>query len=178
HAVDQQGLADIVEQGHARIERAEGILKDHLDLGPQRQQLALRQGREIDDLARSRTIEDLAAGRIDRAQDAARGGGLAAAALADQAERLALLEDEVDAVDGADMADHRLEESARDREEFLQAADLEQRVAHAGSAMSWCRKQLASWLAATDCRLGTAAEQRGMASGQRGWNGHPGGRLN
>jgi hypothetical protein len=39
HAVDQQRLADIVEQRHARIERAERILKDHLDVAPERLEL-------------------------------------------------------------------------------------------------------------------------------------------
>jgi hypothetical protein len=136
HAIDQQRLADIVEQGHARIERAERVLEDHLDLGPERQQLALRQGREIDHLSGLGAVEDLAAGRIDRPQDAARGGGLAAAALAHQAQCLALFQGEIDAVDRTDMANHALEETVRDREELLQATDLEQRVTHDGSAMS------------------------------------------
>jgi hypothetical protein len=35
-AVDQQRLADVVEQRHARIERAERILEDHLDVAPER----------------------------------------------------------------------------------------------------------------------------------------------
>ena len=39
HAVDQQRLADEVEQRHARIERGERVLEDHLHLAPQRAQL-------------------------------------------------------------------------------------------------------------------------------------------
>jgi hypothetical protein len=89
-------------------------------------------------------IEDLAAGRVDGAQDAARGGGLAAARFADQAQRLALVQGEVDPVDGADMTDGALEEALGDGEEFLEAAHLEQRLFHSASALSWCRKQLAS----------------------------------
>ena len=34
--VDQQRLADVVEDRHARVQRAEGILEDHLNLWPQR----------------------------------------------------------------------------------------------------------------------------------------------
>src|SRR5262249_24596001 len=122
-------------------------------------------------------IKDLAAGRIDGAQDAARGGGLAAARFAHQPQGLALVQGEIDAVDGADMAGDALEEALGDREEFLQAAHFQQGFGHSASALSWCRKQLASWLAATGSSFGTAAEQRSITSGQRGWNGQPGGRL-
>src|SRR5215813_12529819 len=76
------------------------------------------------------------------------------------------------------MADRALEETLGDGEEFLEAAHLQQRLAHSASALSWCRKQLASWFAATGSSFGTAAEQRSITSGQRGWNGQPGGRLN
>ena len=75
------------------------------------------------------------------------------------------------------MPDGALKEALVDGEELLQAAHVEKRLAHSASALSWCRKQLASWLAATGSSLGTAAEQRSMTSGQRGWNGQPGGRL-
>ena len=34
HAVDQQRLADDVEQGHPRIQRRKRVLKDHLHLTP------------------------------------------------------------------------------------------------------------------------------------------------
>src|SRR5262249_40912742 len=79
------------------------------------------------------------------------------------------------------VADDALPESLGDREELLQAAHVEQRrgglVAHSASAWSWCRKQLASCLPATGCRLGTPAAHRSHAARQRGWNGQPGGRL-
>ena len=176
HAVHQQRLADIVEQGHARVERAERVLEDHLDLGPQRQQLGGLQRREVDHLSGARAVEDFAAGRIDGAQDAARGGGLAAAAFANETQGFALVDGEVDAVDGAHVAYGPLQEALVDGEELLQAAHVEQRagcrwggrVAHAGSTASLYKKQLASWRSFTGCRLGTAVEQRSITSGQRG----------
>ena len=42
HAVDQQRLADDIEQRHARIERGERVLEDHLHLSTQRAQLRRR----------------------------------------------------------------------------------------------------------------------------------------
>src|SRR5262249_15143768 len=90
---------------------------------------------------------DLAAGRIDGAQDAARGGGFAAAALADQCQGLALGDREADVIDGADVPDRLLKETAPDREELLKVLDLEQRltlldraigaVAAGGAVGSW-----------------------------------------
>ena len=48
---------------------------------------------------------DRAAGRLEQPGEQPAGGGLAAAGLADQAERLALADVEVDAVDRAHRAD-------------------------------------------------------------------------
>ena len=50
-AVDEQRLADDVEQRHPRVERRERILEDHLHLAPQEPQLALRDRRHVEDLA-------------------------------------------------------------------------------------------------------------------------------
>ena len=50
-AVDEQGLADDVEQRHARVQRRERILEDHLHLAPKEPQLALRDRRHVEDLA-------------------------------------------------------------------------------------------------------------------------------
>src|SRR4029450_10604942 len=71
--------------------------------------------------------EDLAAGRLDRSQDAAGRGGLSAAALPHQAQRLALVDVEIDTVDGAHVPDRAPEKALPDRKEFLQAGDPEQR---------------------------------------------------
>ncbi len=51
-------------------------------------------------------------GRLDQAQNAAPGRRLAAAGLADKAERLARRDVERDAVDGMHMIDHALQKAA------------------------------------------------------------------
>jgi hypothetical protein len=100
------------------------------------------------------------------------------------------------------MADDALEEAPGDREELLQAADVEQRSSWLGARTQWRDRvtkerhgvrgpsedhavrlvvvqEAARELAGpTGCRLGTSLEQRAITSGQRGWNGQPGGRLN
>ena len=76
-------LADDVADLHARVQRAVRVLEDHLDAPAQRQQSVALQLRDVDAV-----VEDLAGGRRPAAASAA-GRGLAAAALADQAQRLA-----------------------------------------------------------------------------------------
>src|SRR5262249_61472855 len=95
--------------------------------GPEGEQLGGREGWEVPDLVGAGAVEDLAAGRIDGAQDATRRRGLAAAAFADQAQRLAFLDGEVDTVDGPHVAHHALEEALGDGEVLLQAPNVEQR---------------------------------------------------
>src|SRR5439155_545319 len=59
--------------------------------------------------------------------DRAAGGGLPAAGLADQAERLTLLDEEVDAIDGAHRADLALKDDPlRQREVHLERLDVEE----------------------------------------------------
>ena len=65
----------------------------------------------------------------DGPQDAARGGRLAAAALAHQRQRLALADGEADVIHGADVADDLLQEALPDGEELVQALDIEQHLA-------------------------------------------------
>ena len=127
HAVHQQRLADEVEQRHARIERGERILEDHLHLATQRPQLGGTQAAHLDLRAVRGPDEDLTRGGLDGSEDAARGGGLAASALADEAQRLALVDVKVDAVDRADVAHRLLPEALADRKELPQARDPQQR---------------------------------------------------
>ena len=69
---------------------------------------------------------DAAGGRLQHAQDREPGGGLAASALADQAERLAALQREADAVDGLHGADAALDtDAAREREVHAQILDAQ-----------------------------------------------------
>ena len=86
-AVDAQRPRDDLADPHLRIERGVGILEDHLHVaaGPAHLVGALpHQIRAAED--------DLAAGRSVELQDGAAGRGLAAAALADEAQRLALVD--------------------------------------------------------------------------------------
>ena len=72
-AVDQQRLADDVADHHARIERGERILEDHLHVRPQRRAAPRGRGRRRRRLGRRSARKRIAPdGRLQRAQDAAR----------------------------------------------------------------------------------------------------------
>ena len=78
---------------------------------------------------------DRAGGRVEQPHDAARHRRLAAAGLADDAERLAAVEREADVVHGLDGRDLLLEDDpARDREVLRQVLDLEKLVRHSYNA--------------------------------------------
>ena len=126
HAVDEQGLSHQIEKRHARIERGEGILKDHLHLATQRPQLLPAQPAHVDHRAIGDPHEDLPARRLDGPHDAPCGGRLPAAAFSDQTERLAFVDVKIDAVHRADMAYRPLPEALPDREELLKPGDPQQ----------------------------------------------------
>ncbi len=92
-----QRLADDLLDGHARIERPEGVLKNHLKLPATGAQGIA--GHAGDVLA---VQPDGAGGGVGEPHDGAAEGGLAAAAFADQTEGLAGREAEGDAVHGFD----------------------------------------------------------------------------
>ena len=119
----------------ARVQRAVGVLKDHLDAAAQRDQFAAPEFGDIDPV-----IEDLAFGRLFEPQDAAAHRRLAAAAFADQPQGLAAVHREVDAVDRLDVADMAARDHPLgDREVHLEAAHLQQRrrvIDHRGHAAS------------------------------------------
>ncbi len=135
HAVDQQRLADDVEERHARIERAVGVLEDHLHLGAQRPQLVPGEPRQVDHAAPFRAEQHLAGRRRHRAQDAARRRGLAAAALAHEPEGLALVDREAHVVHRPDVSHGLAEETLLDREVLAEVSDLQQRPAVRGPAV-------------------------------------------
>jgi hypothetical protein len=120
-AVHAEGLADDVGHGHARVERAVGVLEDDLHVAPHAAQgLAL----ELED---GLAVEaDLAGGGLEQPEDRAPGGGLAAAGLAHQAEGLAAVDGEGDVVHGAHVADDAREEAALDGEVLLEAVHLDE----------------------------------------------------
>ena len=123
---DQQRFADIIEQCHARVERAEGILEDHLDLAPERLERGTGHRRQIDHLPLAGAVQHLAGRRIDRPQDRARQGRLAATGFTHQPERIAFLDGETYVIDRPHVADHALEEALGDREVFAEPPDVEQ----------------------------------------------------
>jgi hypothetical protein len=124
--VDQQRLTNQVEQRHAGVERGERVLEDHLHLTPQGSELGPAQLAHLDHRASREPHEDLAPGWLDGPEDAPSGRGFPAAALADQTQRLPVIDVEVDAVHGADMAYRALPEALANREELLQPGYPEQ----------------------------------------------------
>ena len=118
------GSSTISPGAHPRVERRVGVLEDHLHVAPRRPHLAGRIGEHV-----VAPIAHFARGRLDQAQHAAAGRALAAAGFADQAERLALVDREADAVDrlhdGA-----AAEQAAAAREMLGEVAHLDERLAH------------------------------------------------
>jgi len=98
------GLGDEFHDALARVERGKRVLEDHGHLGAQAAHPTLAVLGDV--LA---VEDDLAGGRLDELEDRPAGRGLAAARLADDAERLALLDLEADAVDGMQQALRRVE---------------------------------------------------------------------
>ena len=96
---------------------------------------------------------DRAAGRVEQPQQQAAGGRLAAAGLADEAERLAALDVERDAVDGVHGADLLAEDHpGGEREVLLEIADLVQRLAAAARAAHVTRRSPPRRSADRSCR--------------------------
>ena len=114
---------DRILDGEARIERGVAVLEHHLHPPAQ---LAQRQ-RRADRLA---VEDDLADVRLDQADHEPRGGRLAAAGLADDAEHLALVDREAHVVDRAHHA-APAEQAAAELEVLAQGAHLEQRLLRA-----------------------------------------------
>ena len=93
HAVNLQRLFDRLADGLARVQGREGILEDDLDILAQLAQLFLVQRGDV--LA----FEVYAAGSgLNQAENGASGGGLAAAGLTDDAQRLASFQSKGDVV--------------------------------------------------------------------------------
>src|SRR4051812_36504777 len=141
-AVDAERLADDRADRLARVERRVRVLEDHLHLAAERLELALREAGDV-----PAAVLDRPAGRVEQAGDQARRGGLAAAGLPHQAQRLALHDFERHAVDSVHGADLALEQDpARYREVLDEVADLDQRLAHAGLSSS-----LTDWRTSSGC---------------------------
>ena len=132
-----QALADAVADRRAWVEAGVRVLEDDLHPPPVRLQ------RGALDLGDVLAIEqDGARRRVDEAQEQPSDRGLAAARLADEAERFAATDLEADAVHGLDEADLPLEDPAVDREVLHEVLDLDQRRRggrRGGAAVGWHR---------------------------------------
>jgi hypothetical protein len=173
--VDGQRLADDFAGGHARVQRGVGVLVDHLHAPPVGQQglaLEMRDVLPVD--------ADRPGGRLEQLEQRAPDRRLAAAALADQPQRLAAADLEAHAVDGMDLARHAREQAGVNRKVLLEVGDLEQRgPAHAApaSTRSACQQAIAC-PGARSSSGGTALRHWSVASAQRAAKLHPSGRLN
>ncbi|MPM08771.1 hypothetical protein SDC9_55087 [bioreactor metagenome] len=125
--------AEILQRlGHLRgqppvgIERGKGVLKHHLHVAPRPAQPL---GAEGADLVCPQS--DLAAGRLDQAQDRATAGRFATAAFAHQREGLAGLQIEGDILDRMNIGDRPAQNPALDRKTRRQLLHRQERRAHA-----------------------------------------------
>ena len=116
-----QRIGQGAAHGLARIERGVGVLEDHLDGARGLQPLALAEVAAVE--------RDVAVRRRDQAHDGERQGGLAAAGFAHQAQALAGLHVERDAVDGLQRVDAAGQRAA-DLEVDGEIVEREQRLSH------------------------------------------------
>jgi hypothetical protein len=114
---------------HAWIERAERVLKDHLDLAPHPAHLARAEPQQIDPVE-----PHLTRGRLQQSKDASPRGRLAAARFPHQSERLAGRDRERDAVHRADPPRNAGEQTSPNGKMFGEPIHLEDRPdgAHRG----------------------------------------------
>jgi hypothetical protein len=124
--VDVERLADDLPDRQPRVERGVGILEDHRGASPPRSQVPPRQGAHVG------AVEvHPPAGRLHQPQQREPGRRLAAARLADQAERLPPCQGEADPVDRTHDPSVA---PATDREVDLEVLDLDQRLAHGATS--------------------------------------------
>src|SRR5262245_57897300 len=124
-AVDGQAFGHDRADGHPRIERAVGVLEDDLEIAPVAAHLFGRQREQV-----RAVVPDGSRGGLDEPEEGAPGGGLAAAAFADEAQRFARRDLERDVVHGADVGHDPREHPFLDGKVFLQVADFDQGTAH------------------------------------------------
>ena len=157
--VEPHRLGDLLADREDRVQRGHRLLEDHRDVvAADLRHRVLVERREVlaveDDV---RAGLD-AAGRVDELHDRERGDGLAASGLTDDAERAALRDREVDAVDGPDQAAVGLEPGAEvlDREQVAHGLAFRGGVA----ARAWRRRPSPP----SPARRGSRAPERRCAS--------------
>ena len=170
-AVIDQRLADDVADLEARVQGGVGVLEDDLQLAAPGPHLLPRQA--VDALA---VDANLAGGRVDQLQDRLAGGRLAAAALADETQGLALGDVERDAVDRMDLPDRALQQPLLDREMLDQSPDRQSSGLGSGHAAAtrseW--KQAAKCPGSFSSKAGISRRHMSVAKAQRAANGQPG----
>ena len=130
--VDDERLLDDLPRAHPRVERRVRILKDDLHVAPRRRAGAPARTQHV-----VAAEPHVARRRLDQPQQAAAGRRLAAARLADQPERLALVDAEAHVVDRGD-ARARPEAAAAAGEMLDEMRDLDERhqsIADCGSRL-------------------------------------------
>src|SRR5207247_2075596 len=131
--VEPDRLLDLVANGEHGVQRGHRVLEDHRDLCPaDREQLLLGESGEVVPAEEDPAAWLDPAGQIDQPHDRQRRHGLAAARLADDAERPALVDREGDAVDGP----HDTASGAEPRAQVLDAKELAQ-----GSGSGWRKRR-------------------------------------
>ena len=129
--VDRQRFTEDRADGHARIERGERVLEHDLHLAPQGAQVVAAEAQHVLPVK-----DDLARGRLDQAQDAAAGGGLAAAGFADHSQRLAAIDRERHAVHRMDAPTSRDNRPPRTGKCFLRLVTCSRGSLIEGSLMA------------------------------------------
>ena len=114
--VHLEALGDDLADGEPRRQRAIGVLEHDLHLPAQRAHLAAAQA--VD----ARAVELDGALALDQPQQRQAERGLAGAALADDADRMALADIERNAVDRLHVIDHAPQQAGLDREPHLDVA--------------------------------------------------------
>ena len=98
--VHPDGLGDLVADGIDRVQRGHRLLEDDGDLlAADLSHLVRAERDEVAALPHDLAVDNLARRHLDQLQHRHRGDGLAAAGLADHAQRLAAVDGEVDAID-------------------------------------------------------------------------------
>ena len=123
-AMNAERLGDDLANGHPRVQRRVRVLEDDLDVtsyGPHLSALVCGDVRPVEN--------DPPGSRLDQLDERASKGRLPAAGLAHDPERLAALDGEVDAVDGAHLANRVLEDPRLDRKVLDEPFDAQERVA-------------------------------------------------
>ena len=169
--VDLERLADDVADRHPRVQRGVRVLEHDLDVAAQPAHRARPSGAYMS----SPSKVELPGGRLLQAHQQPGQGRLAAAGLADDAERLALVELEGDPVDGLDLADRAPQHAALEREVLDQVLGLSGqncRLSHLRTLLG-TEVGTAGTSAGTSAGRGTAPRRQPSGATSRAWRRPP-----